>query len=283
MHRGGCPGPCAAHPGSDRRRLAMVPACGGKSWRPSASAGTRSCSKLTRPSFERYADRHGYELAVPTTDPAPERRRKHWAKIALINRLLPECDLLLWVDADAAIVDSSMDIEEALPEASRLGPAAHRYSGQLVPNTGVMLVRWTHSSRRFFQKVWGMTEYLETTWHDNAAVLTLLGFEFDFKDGPDVVSSTPADQVASANHLPRSRMELAARGHGRGAAHRPRHQFPPLRGASSAGLSSTPSRVGTPAWLRHDPASDKKDHPRVGSRKKGSSPRTHPRVIGAPR
>src|SRR5271165_4519657 len=77
--------------------------------------------ELTRPSFERYADRHGYELSVPTTDPAPERRHKHWAKIALINRLLPECDLLLWVDADAAIVDSSVDIEEAMPEPSRLG------------------------------------------------------------------------------------------------------------------------------------------------------------------
>ncbi|MGA8726505.1 MAG: DUF273 domain-containing protein [Acidimicrobiales bacterium] len=236
--------------------------------------------ELTRPSFERYADRHGYELSVPTTDPAPERRHKHWAKIALINRLLPECDLLLWVDADAAIVDSSVDIEEAMPEASRLGLVAHRYSGQLVPNTGVMLVRSTHSSRRFFQKVWGMTQYLETTWHDNAAVLTLLGFEFDFDADP--MWCRPHRQTRWRRQTTFLDREWNSLPEDTAAAPRivhvtSSHPFEERLGRLERALAG-----GDAGLAATQPGSDKENHPRVGA-KKGSPPRTHPRVIGAPR
>jgi hypothetical protein len=49
---------------------------------------------VSRPSFEEYAARHGYELRIPGTDPAPERKHKQWAKVAYINQLLPRCDFL---------------------------------------------------------------------------------------------------------------------------------------------------------------------------------------------
>ncbi|MGO9341032.1 MAG: hypothetical protein ACLP6E_00735 [Acidimicrobiales bacterium] len=134
---------------------------------------------VTRPSFERYAAIHGYELRVPEVDPAPERNHKQWAKVAFINQLLPTCDFLFWIDADAAIVDCSADIAEELTRGHFLGMVEHRYGGQRVPNTGVMAVRSGRYARRFFGEMWDHTQYLETRWHDNAAALEMFGYEFD--------------------------------------------------------------------------------------------------------
>jgi len=135
--------------------------------------------EVTRPSFERYAALHGYDLRIPEDDPAPERRHKQWGKVAFINQLLPTCDLLVWIDADAAIVDPSVDIATTLPPRRFLGLVDHHYDGQCVPNTGVMVVRSGRRSRQFFEQMWGMTQYLETRWHDNAAALEMFGYEFD--------------------------------------------------------------------------------------------------------
>jgi len=135
--------------------------------------------KVTRPSFERYAALHGYELCVPEVDPAPGRRHKQWSKVAFINQLLPVCDLLFWIDCDAAIVDPSVDIATALPRSKFLGLVEHHYGGQSIPNTGVMVVRPGRRGRRFFRDMWGQTEFLETRWHDNAAALKLFGYSFD--------------------------------------------------------------------------------------------------------
>ena len=134
---------------------------------------------LTRPTLENYAARHGYELRIPVSDPAPERAHKQWSKVAFINQLLPTCDLLVWIDADAAITDDSIDIATVLPRRRFLGLVEHHYDGQDVPNTGVMVVRAGRRARLFFDEMWGMTQYLETGWHDNAAALEMFGYEFD--------------------------------------------------------------------------------------------------------
>jgi hypothetical protein len=135
--------------------------------------------EVTLPSYRRFAELHGYEVAIPDEDPAPERRHKQWSKVPFIRRLLPTCDVLLWIDSDAAIVDPSVDIADALQPRKFLGLVEHRYDGQSVPNTGVMVVRGGRRGEQFFEEVWGHTEFLETHWHDNAAVLTMLGYAFD--------------------------------------------------------------------------------------------------------
>jgi hypothetical protein len=139
---------------------------------------------VTRPTFERYAALHGYELHIPDRDYAPERRHKQWSKVGYINRILPTCNQLLWIDCDAAILDFSVDIASLLPRRRFLGLVEHRYDGQFVPNTGVMIVRSGRRARRFFAEVWDRTQYLETRWHDNAAALELFGYEFDPEASP---------------------------------------------------------------------------------------------------
>ena len=144
-----------------------------------ATGSHRAFLDVTRPVLEDYASRHGYELVVPEEDPAPERTNKQWGKIACIRGLLPSCELLFWIDADAVIVDPTADIADALPRRRFLGLVEHHFLGQSVPNTGVMVVRSGRRADRFFEELWGKTAYLEHKWGDNAAVLELLGYDFD--------------------------------------------------------------------------------------------------------
>src|SRR6476469_7149808 len=68
---------------------------------------------LSGPSFAIYADRHGYDLAVrqELTDPD---RAPSWNKLPFFLDLFEDYDLVVWVDADAAIVDSRFDIADEL-------------------------------------------------------------------------------------------------------------------------------------------------------------------------
>ncbi len=134
---------------------------------------------ITRPSYESFADRHGYELRAQTNDPAPARANKMWSKIAYIRDLLPDCDELLWIDSDAAIVDTSRDIALDVPRRRFLGLVEHHYRGQHVPNTGVMFIRSGARADRFFREMWDMTEYLDHGWGDNGAALEMFGYRFD--------------------------------------------------------------------------------------------------------
>ena len=193
---------------------------------------------VTRPSFERYAAIHGYELRMPEVDPAPERNHKQWAKVAFINQLLPTCDFLFWIDADAAIVDYSVDIAEELPRRQFLGVVEHRYDGQRVPNTGVMAVRSGRFARRFFHEMWDHTQYLETRWHDNAAALEMFGYEFDPEAKPMYCRPRRDTPLAQTDAFPRQRVELDTTGHGPHSAHRPRHRGVPIRGARDTAFRS---------------------------------------------
>jgi len=62
-------------------------------------------------SFRAYAVRHDYELSIHTDDVPPERPAS-WARIPRIQSLMERFDLVLWIDADAAIVDPSLDIAD---------------------------------------------------------------------------------------------------------------------------------------------------------------------------
>jgi hypothetical protein len=46
------------------------------------------------------------------------------------------------------------------------------------------VVRNGRRGRKFFQEIWDHTEFLETHWHDNAAVLKMFGYSFDPEASP---------------------------------------------------------------------------------------------------
>lgn len=134
--------------------------------------------RLARPGFGRYAQRHGYALdlrqeLLTSERPAP------WSKILLLQRLLEEHELVLWIDADAVVVDPARDIASDLPADAFMGLVEHRYNGVTMPNTGVLVLRRGDLAREFLAAVWDCTDLVEHSWWENAAVMRLLGYRLD--------------------------------------------------------------------------------------------------------
>ncbi|MDA8343115.1 MAG: hypothetical protein M0007_12940 [Actinomycetota bacterium] len=130
--------------------------------------------------FRDYAERHGYDLCIHD-QAEPSGRPPAWAKVLLIRQQLDRYDLVLWIDADAAVTDPSVDIADLLGRRDLMALVAHTTpeGDDPIPNCGVWLLRSHRATRRFLDRVWDSTAYVEHRWWENAAVLDLLGYELE--------------------------------------------------------------------------------------------------------
>ena len=142
------------------------------------SGPQRRLLQLASRSFGPYARRHGYDLllldeVVDHSRPAP------WSKIPLLRDLVQRYELVVWIDADAVIVDRRTDIAEELRPGRFLYLVEHHVRGEPRPNTGVMMLRGGEESVAFLDAVWALEGYREHRWWENAAVCELLGYSVD--------------------------------------------------------------------------------------------------------
>ena len=128
---------------------------------------------VSRPTFVDYADRHDYELV--TGGVLDHSRPPAWSKIRLLQKALAEFELVVWIDADAVVVDPTQDIADALPPDRVLGIVRHRYQGHVTPNSGVMVMRRDPAMLQFLDDVWAATRFLHHPWWENAAIADALG------------------------------------------------------------------------------------------------------------
>lgn len=130
---------------------------------------------IALPRLEAYAANFGYDVIIGRSSLAPERPPA-WSKIVMMDRALSDFDFVVWVDADAILVDSSSDIADVCDPDRSIHLAVHRYDAQQVPNTGVCVLRADRHAERFLRGVWNLDLYTDHPWWDNAATLDLLGF-----------------------------------------------------------------------------------------------------------
>jgi|GEM_PF-890968 len=132
---------------------------------------------LVLPTFEAYARRHGYRLVVGDGD--SDGRPPAWGKVTLMRRLLDDVDEVLWIDADAVILDDSVDLtSEVAPDAYQ-ALVRHVTNDGEVPNTGVWFLRGRRG-RELLDAVWRREEYSHHKWWENAAAIDLLGYSLDY-------------------------------------------------------------------------------------------------------
>jgi hypothetical protein len=129
--------------------------------------------EIARPTFAEFARRHGYELITSTENPT--RRPPAWAKVPMLREAIASYELVLWIDADAVIVDPSRDIADELERD--LGLVRHRRGDQLVPNTGVMVMRRGAVVRDLLDELWASKRFIHHPWWENAALLHALGYD----------------------------------------------------------------------------------------------------------
>jgi hypothetical protein len=105
---------------------------------------------FTRPALERYARRHGFGffLADPVDGHPPS-----WGKVAALQRLLVDHEVVVWVDADALIFDHAPDLAEWLPKTASQAFAQDRLLEFRI-NTWLWVARRGPSTSRFLDDVW---------------------------------------------------------------------------------------------------------------------------------
>ena len=88
---------------------------------------------------------------------------------------------MLWIDADAAVVDLSLDIADQLRRRDLMAMTAHCTPEGIdpIPNCGVWLLRAEPAIDKLLADVWASTTRLHHKWWENAAVLDQLGHELD--------------------------------------------------------------------------------------------------------
>ena len=140
-----------------------------------ATGSYRSLLGRSALSFERYAERWGWDLILSTESLAAGRPAP-WSKVPLLRSLLGHYDWVLWLDADVVVTDLDADISSEIREGKDLYLVEHPWLGQYTANSGVMLLRSNEWSRSFLDAVWAKAEFTDHPWWENAAVLELLGY-----------------------------------------------------------------------------------------------------------
>ena len=123
-----------------------------------------------------YADLYGYEISI-CFESLDSSRPAAWNKILHILNLMPEFDEILWIDADAIIVDTSKDISEEVSKETDLAWVYHSYGDQSHPNTGVMFIRSNLKTVNLFELANLQTDLTNHPWWDQAAIMRLMGLE----------------------------------------------------------------------------------------------------------
>jgi len=165
----------------------------------------------------RWAERHGYEFQTVVepyeammAEIAP-RRFLGWYKALMLNRLLTQesqvelrarnIGYLMWIDADAFVIDHSKKVEEIVLEHS---PGGHELiiaedsSKCCLLNTGVLIVRVCDWSRELWSEVWERRKYFDTYFYEQSALVKCLrrrgeglekiGAFHSFAGGPQIKS-----------------------------------------------------------------------------------------------
>jgi hypothetical protein len=148
----------------------------------SLATGThRRLMAVASPTLVAYAERWSWDVVLSSENLAGDRPPA-WAKVRLLRELIETYEHVFWIDADALFVGLDRDVLSELPEGRDLFVVEHPQAepgAPIVPNAGVMLLKQSAFTRDFLDRIWGMTEYIEHNWWENAALLHLLGHSLE--------------------------------------------------------------------------------------------------------
>jgi hypothetical protein len=137
-----------------------------------------SLLEVAMPTFQRYAETHGYDLVIPDTLKIAGQRHPSWLKIPLILKLFEDgYDTVVWIDADVVILRHEVDILQEAGDAP-MAMAVHHTGDGAVPNCGVWVVRPSAASTLI--AAWELTGFARSPcWWEQAAIIATLGGDPD--------------------------------------------------------------------------------------------------------
>jgi len=139
------------------------------------------CEKVIR----KYADYHQYHFIshiLPYMDMLSKIHPKlhcTWYKILMINEYLNDnnnkYDYILWIDADAIIIDFNIKIEYFIKRSlGRDILIAEDMNPCCLINAGVILIKNTDWSKECFKQVWNLDRYDNVKFYEQSALVKVL-------------------------------------------------------------------------------------------------------------
>lgn len=151
---------------------------------------------LTDPLFAAYANRWEMDYVVHRVSetelsefrghsPAPRGTETLYANIPFWRTLLDHYEGVVFMDADAVIVDASEDICRTVSESAPFGcvecTAEAERPDVVGLNTGVVVTASTIDTCRLLDEVWNQREtFKRAQWLEQAAFMSLLGYNHSY-------------------------------------------------------------------------------------------------------
>lgn len=137
----------------------------------------RAFADLTFERNRRYAEKYGYGFAA-YDKVIDDSRPASWSKIPALAENFEDNDWLLWIDADAAIMNMEIKLEELIDE---------RFDFILTSdingaNCGVFLLKCSQYMEMMLDVIWDSKEFINHKWWEQGAVHELLKYDKRFKE-----------------------------------------------------------------------------------------------------
>lgn len=134
--------------------------------------------KIMVPTLEYYAKMHNIDCFINEQtvgfDPS---RPPSWDKIILMKHMLNYYNTVIWIDADAIICNPIYDIRNDIDVNYPIQLVTHFGIKPLFPNGGVWIVQRDPRSLELLEAIWSQEQLINHPWWEQAALLTLLGYE----------------------------------------------------------------------------------------------------------
>lgn len=133
---------------------------------------------IMAPTVTYYANRHRMDchLFALKTRLAPDRPPA-WDKLVIIRSALDAYDTVLWIDADAIIVNPKRDIRKDLSPRHPIHLVAHRIGRRVIPNTGIWVLQNDPQVLQLLDDMWKQEQYFHHRWWEQAAFMKLVGYD----------------------------------------------------------------------------------------------------------
>lgn len=129
----------------------------------------KEVQELTAPKLREYCAKHGYDCII--SELQPRHRAPSWYKLGEIMREFGNgADYVLWVDADALVVNQNFKLENFFAPNKDLYIAYTTYG----INCGVMMMRNCNLNRDIIVESWLHPEFADHDWCEQRILMHLL-------------------------------------------------------------------------------------------------------------
>lgn len=136
--------------------------------------------------FQDYCDRNNYDFICSNASLDLDRPLQ-WSKIKILQQNLKDYEWLMWIDADAAIMNKDIKIESIIDNNYNIIIAREDCRDKIIINTGVFLIKNTEWSKNFLTSWYNLKGFIRKGWYDQSAFIHLYNSKIDIKNNVKII------------------------------------------------------------------------------------------------